>query len=899
MSMRVNGFISNISKRISKRVAFVLACALVVTSFAGVPGFVGVTDTASAKADDIDGAAMKVRFDDPTYTKDSPVVKAKADQLFEDIKECYSKRIDTDEFRTKFNEVSKRFVYYKIAKESKDKKFDLTKIKTSNNESINLIKMAYGGAGNYFPAEEFTPEEMDEYEQDQYVLDNLTSQQTDLVQQYTNEFSQFLIMMKYACLASKKIIELQKTVFSNETFYDFQRKLFGEYNPKTDDQRGISNDNSSGFLDMYYTQYVRLAGLDHFSDCLNNDEDVSDNDKLKLYIVNNNLNTSTNVNVPGGYVSQKVNRFKDAPEGVVAEDTGNTLVITSIIDGKEQELRVLDGIEYNIEFDENAKNLITDVYELLLRKFNIEKKYKDTRASVDYLISQYGLTSEVRKIIQEFIDYADENGGRTVYANLYNHTEIEKFVDDYIAVKSFLDKLYSITKMQPETQKEISFAMEVYSNYNSLTDDQKELVTREDKAKLDERCGVQTTVDAVKKAIATAKKAMDDLKDGKDAVYTKFADAVITASNSYNNLVKAYPKAEVEDMITRENLAILNNASAVKEFLDRVRIILLDTKDEDMCDRYRYSIVPIYNDYQTIDSSLKPYIYNWDGFTVVYNDCKAAFELRERMDKLSAANITDDEKELMSIKTAYDAMNPKAKSYFGTTYETTLNELLKQLKEINEIHAKRVIDLINKIGVVTVESGRLIVDAEQAYSVLTENEKKLVDEVNYQVLVNARAQYNNLRADISFVRITGVKKSYVYARSSIKPVPVVTLDGVTLKKGVDYKLEYSSDVKNVGKAYVTVVAVDGGKYIGSKSKSFSIVKDSISDGTVSGVKSKYKYTGKKIKPTVKLKVNGYTLKKGTDYTVSYSSNKKKGTAKITIKGKGNYKGTKTKKFKIV
>ncbi|MBQ6537951.1 MAG: hypothetical protein IJL75_03500, partial [Eubacterium sp.] len=424
-------------------------------------------------------------------------------------------------------------------------------------------------------------------------------------------------------------------------------------------------------------------------------------------------------------------------------------------------------------------------------------------------------------------------------------------------------------------------------------------VTKEDKANLDDLCGVQTSVDAVKKAIATAKKAMDDLKTGKDAVYTKFADAVITASNSYNKLVKAYPKAEVEDMITRDNLAILNNASAVKEFLDRVRIILLDTKDEDMCDRYRYSIVPIYNDYQTLDSSLKPYIYNWDGFTVVYNDCKAAFELRERMDKLSAANITDDEKELMSIKTAYDAMNPKAKLYFGTTYETTLNGLLKQLKEINEIHAKRVIDLINKIGVVTVESGRLIVDAEQAYSVLTENEKKLVDEVNYQVLVNARAQYNNLRADISFVRITGVKKSYVYTRTSIKPVPVVTLDGVTLKKGVDYKLEYSSDVKNVGKAYVTVVAVDGGKYIGSKSKSFSIVKDSISDGTVSGVKSKYKYTGKKIKPTVKLKVNGYTLKKGSDYTVSYSSNKKKGTAKITIKGKGNYKGTKTKKFKIV
>ena len=66
--------------------------------------------------------------------------------------------------------------------------------------------------------------------------------------------------------------------------------------------------------------------------------------------------------------------------------------------------------------------------------------------------------------------------------------------------------------------------------------------------------------------------------------------------------------------------------------------------------------------------------------------------------------------------------------------------------------------------------------------------------------------------------------------------------------------------------------------------------------------SKYPYTGKAIKPetSVKAKVSGktLTLKKGTDYTVTYKNNKNAGTATITVTGIGHYKGTLTKTFKI-
>ena len=60
------------------------------------------------------------------------------------------------------------------------------------------------------------------------------------------------------------------------------------------------------------------------------------------------------------------------------------------------------------------------------------------------------------------------------------------------------------------------------------------------------------------------------------------------------------------------------------------------------------------------------------------------------------------------------------------------------------------------------------------------------------------------------------------------------------------------------------------------------------------------YTGKAIKPDVKITLNGnYTLKKGTDYTLKYQNNTKIGTASVTITLQGKYTGSKTLNFSIV
>ena len=77
-----------------------------------------------------------------------------------------------------------------------------------------------------------------------------------------------------------------------------------------------------------------------------------------------------------------------------------------------------------------------------------------------------------------------------------------------------------------------------------------------------------------------------------------------------------------------------------------------------------------------------------------------------------------------------------------------------------------------------------------------------------------------------------------------------------------------------------------------------LTKTSIAKSTVTGIANKY-YTGKAITQTPTVKLGSKTLKKGTDYTVTFKNNKAIGTATVTIKGKGNYTGTVTKTFKII
>ena len=133
--------------------------------------------------------------------------------------------------------------------------------------------------------------------------------------------------------------------------------------------------------------------------------------------------------------------------------------------------------------------------------------------------------------------------------------------------------------------------------------------------------------------------------------------------------------------------------------------------------------------------------------------------------------------------------------------------------------------------------------------------------------------------------------TYTYD-GKVKAPSVTVMDsaGKTLKKNTDYTVTYASGRKNVGTYKVTIKMI--GKYSGTKTLTFKINPAKISSYKLSA--TTYTYDGKVKTPTVTVKNSSGAELTASSYTVTYASGRKNvGTYKVTIKGKGNYTGTKT------
>ncbi|MBR3306806.1 MAG: hypothetical protein IKI75_06080 [Lachnospiraceae bacterium] len=117
--------------------------------------------------------------------------------------------------------------------------------------------------------------------------------------------------------------------------------------------------------------------------------------------------------------------------------------------------------------------------------------------------------------------------------------------------------------------------------------------------------------------------------------------------------------------------------------------------------------------------------------------------------------------------------------------------------------------------------------------------------------------------------------------------------GDTLEEDRDYIVSYSSNI-NAGTVKLTVTGIDS--YSGTVTKSFKIkpAKDAVI--SVDPLEESYDYVKSGVKPVLSVHARigetEFDLAEGVDYRVSYSNNKKPGTAKFKLTFKGNYKGAK-------
>lgn len=151
------------------------------------------------------------------------------------------------------------------------------------------------------------------------------------------------------------------------------------------------------------------------------------------------------------------------------------------------------------------------------------------------------------------------------------------------------------------------------------------------------------------------------------------------------------------------------------------------------------------------------------------------------------------------------------------------------------------------------------------------------------------------QADLSKFTASLSADSFIYDGAEKKPVATVKSDNAQLTADTDFTVSYSSNI-NAGTATVTITGK--GNYSGSIRKQFTITPADFSGFSAELSADTVTYTGSAQKPGATVKSGDKVLVSGTDFTVSYSNNTNAGTAKATIKGKGNYSGTITKEFTI-
>ena len=157
--------------------------------------------------------------------------------------------------------------------------------------------------------------------------------------------------------------------------------------------------------------------------------------------------------------------------------------------------------------------------------------------------------------------------------------------------------------------------------------------------------------------------------------------------------------------------------------------------------------------------------------------------------------------------------------------------------------------------------------------------------------------FNIERKDVTSDMIYLSSENLEFTGENIKPTVTVKDGTKVLALTTDYTLSNPGGTA-VGTYEATITGQ--GNYKGSAKKQYSIVAKGSTGFTVDEITGTFVYKGAPWTPSVTVKKAGTTdeLTEGTDYAVAYTDNTNVGTATVTVTGKGNYSGTRTKNFTI-
>ena len=142
---------------------------------------------------------------------------------------------------------------------------------------------------------------------------------------------------------------------------------------------------------------------------------------------------------------------------------------------------------------------------------------------------------------------------------------------------------------------------------------------------------------------------------------------------------------------------------------------------------------------------------------------------------------------------------------------------------------------------------------------------------------------------------------FTYTGKEIRPGITVSPgnnDAQQLVENIDYTIEYEN---NIEAGTATVVIKGMGLYVGvNRNTTFEIEPKDISETVMEDI-APQTYHGSRIEPYVSLidMERKVQLQRNIDYDIIYQNNVNKGTATVTVVGRGNYTGSMEKTFEIV
>lgn len=173
----------------------------------------------------------------------------------------------------------------------------------------------------------------------------------------------------------------------------------------------------------------------------------------------------------------------------------------------------------------------------------------------------------------------------------------------------------------------------------------------------------------------------------------------------------------------------------------------------------------------------------------------------------------------------------------------------------------------------------------------------------HTIKVNLKGNYEGSKTIKYTINKANINNAVVYYNSNL------TYDGqrnwpdIQVKyngKHVDFS-QYSFSIPNsVNVGTYSITLKGNGDFYGTKTITYKISPKQISNKSTkitvnNGKNIFYDNTNK---PTVKVVTNGKTLQASKDYSISYSGNANIGIKTVTITGKGNYKGSLNKEYRI-